>query len=46
MMTRHQMRESVFLLTFERIFNGDPLDSIIETARKCETVEIDDRVLA
>lgn len=40
------MRESVFLLTFERIFNGDPLDSIIETARECETVEIDDRVLA
>lgn len=46
MMTRHQMRESVFLLTFERIFNGDSLDSIIETARECETVEIDDRVLA
>lgn len=46
MMTRHQMRESVFLLTFERIFNGDPLDSIVETARECETVEIDDRVLA
>lgn len=46
MMTRHQMRESVFLLTFERIFNRDPLDSIIETARECETVEIDDRVLA
>lgn len=46
MMTRHQMRESVFLLTFERIFNGDPLDSIIETATECETVEIDDRVLA
>ena len=33
-------------MTFERIFNGDPLDSIIETARECETVEIDDRVLA
>lgn len=46
MMTRHQMRESVFLLTFERIFNGDSLDSIIEMARECETVEIDDRVLA
>lgn len=45
MMTRHQMRESVFLLTFERIFNGDPLDSIVETAKECETVEIDDRVL-
>lgn len=46
MMTRHQMRESVFLLTFERIFNGDSLDSIVETAKECETVEIDDRVLA
>ena len=45
MMTRHQMRESVFLLTFERIFTGDPLDSIVETAKECETVEIDDRVL-
>lgn len=45
MMTRHQMRESVFLLTFERIFNEDPLESVIETAKECETVEMDSRVL-
>ena len=36
MMTRHQMRESVFLLTFERIFNGDPLDSIVETQKNAK----------
>ena len=46
MMTRHQMREAAFLLTFERISNTDSIDSVIETAKECETVEIDDRVIA
>lgn len=39
-MTRHEMREYAFLLTFERIFNDEPLEGIIEIAKECETVEI------
>lgn len=46
MMTRHQMREAAFLLTFERIFNSDSIESVIETAKECETVSVDDRVIA
>lgn len=45
-MTRHQMRESIFLLTFERIFNEDSVESIIETAKECENVPMDSRVIA
>lgn len=44
-MTRHQMRQSAFMLTFERIFNNDDVDSIIELAKECETVEINNQVL-
>lgn len=43
-MTRHQMREYAFMLTFERIFNDDPPEMIIETARECETVEVSKQV--
>ena len=45
-MTRHQMRESAFMLTFERIFNEDSLDDLIETARECELVEMNDQAIA
>lgn len=45
-MTRHQMRESIFLLTFERIFNEEPVETIIGTAKECETVAVDNRVIA
>lgn len=44
-MTRHQMRESAFMLTFERIFNEDSLESIVELARECETMELNDKVI-
>ncbi len=44
-MTRHQMRQFAFMLTFERIFNDDDIDSIIELAKECETVEINKQVL-
>lgn len=43
-MTRHQMRESAFLLTFERIFNDAPTDEILALARECDTVAVDERV--
>lgn len=44
-MTRHEMRESAFMLTFERIFNDEPLDNIVELARECETMEINDAAI-
>lgn len=44
-MNRHQMRQSAFMLTFERIFNDDPIESILETARDSETVELNDQVI-
>ncbi|MEG0693221.1 MAG: transcription antitermination factor NusB [Oscillospiraceae bacterium] len=44
-MTRHQMRQYAFMLTFERIFNEDDIDSIIELAKECETVEVNRQVL-
>lgn len=42
-MTRHEMRRNVFMLCFERAFHNDSADSIIEAARECETVEIDEK---
>lgn len=44
-MTRHQMRQYAFILTFERIFNQDPIDEIIDIARECENVIIDTNVI-
>lgn len=45
-MTRHQMRQSVFLLTFERIFNDDSVEILLETARETETLPVDKTVEA
>lgn len=45
-MTRHQMREYAFMLTFERLFNTDDAALILETARECETVEVTPQVEA
>ena len=45
-MTRHQMRQSAVMLTFERLFNDDSIESILETAKECETVPVDDKVIA
>jgi len=45
-MKRHQMREYAFMLTFERIFNDDPIEQIIEIARESEIVELNDDVLS
>ena len=44
-MTRHQMRQYAFMLTFERIFNDDDIEAIIELAKECETVEINRQVI-
>lgn len=44
-MTRHQMREAAFLLTFEQIFSKDTVDDIVETAKECELFEINDQAI-
>jgi len=41
-MTRHQMREAAFLLTFEQSFSNDSVDEIVSVAKECELFEIDD----
>ena len=37
---RHQMRENAFILVFERIFNNDTAQELLETARETEEIEI------
>lgn len=42
-MTRHQSRESAFVLVFEKMFNGDvDMDEIIAFAKEAQTFELDD----
>src|SRR5699024_2327343 len=38
--SRHQMRENAFILVFERIFNTDTAQELLETARETEEIEI------
>ena len=38
--TRHQMRENVFILVFERIFNSDSARELLDTAREIGEMEI------
>lgn len=45
-MTRHEMRESAFILVFERALTNEEVDEIIEAARESEIVALDDAVLA
>lgn len=45
-MTRHEMRQSAFILTFERIFNTESMDEIIDSAKECDNIEIDNSVIA
>lgn len=43
-MTRHQMRESAFLLVFERLFSADPLQDTLDLARENESVPLNQQV--
>lgn len=43
-MTRHQMREAVFILLFERSFSGDTAENIIVLAREIDEFDIDEVV--
>lgn len=43
-LTRHQMRENVFILVFERIFNSDSAQELLDTAREIGEMEISPEV--
>ncbi len=42
--TRHQMRENTFILVFEKLFREESADDILELARECEDLTINDQV--
>ncbi|MEG2597019.1 MAG: transcription antitermination factor NusB [Oscillospiraceae bacterium] len=42
--TRHQMRENAFILIFEKLFNDDSEDEILEIAKECDAIIVDDQV--
>lgn len=44
-MTRHQMREAAFMLTFERIFSNDSVDMIIEVAQESDSFPVNDQAI-
>lgn len=43
-MTRKQAREETFILIFERQFNNDPLDELLELAVEVRDIEPDDYI--
>ena len=45
-MTRHQMRQCAFMLTFERVFNDENIDSLLQTAKENDFFEIDNQAEA
>ncbi|MBC8559463.1 transcription antitermination factor NusB [Fumia xinanensis] len=42
--TRHQMRENAFILVFEKLFREESADDILELARECEDLTVNDQV--
>ena len=42
--TRHQMRENAFILVFEKIFNDDTAEEILENARECPDITVTDQM--
>ncbi len=45
-MTRHQIREAVFLLIFEKMFSQDSAEQIIETAKEFELFELNNEAIS
>lgn len=43
-MTRKQAREEAFILIFEKIFNSDSLEDVLECAKQVRDIEPDDYV--
>ncbi len=44
-MTRHQMREAAFMLTFEKLFSDASADEIISIAKESDLFELNDRAI-
>lgn len=42
--TRHQMRENAFILVFEKLFREESADDILELAKECENLTVNDQV--
>ena len=45
-LSRHQMRENAFILVFEKNFSDDSVEDILESARECDAIQVDDQVEA
>ncbi len=45
-MTRHEMRESAFMLVFESALTGEDVTEIIEAAKETDAVLLNDTVIA
>jgi N utilization substance protein B len=45
-MTRHQMREAAFMLTFEKLFSDASVDEIVMTAKESDFFELNDSAVA
>lgn len=45
-MTRHQIREAVFLLIFEKMFSQDSAEQIVETAKEFELFELNNEAIS
>ena len=45
-MTRREAREEAFVITFERIFSGDSVKSVIENAVEGRNLDVDDFTIA
>lgn len=44
-MKRHEIRENAFVLVFEKIFNDDDLTQIIEIAKECDDLQVNEEVI-
>ena len=45
-MTRHETRESAFMLVFERALTGEDIGEILEAASETDAVKLSDTVAA
>ena len=44
-MKRHEIRENAFVLVFEKIFNDDDLTQIVENAKECDDLQVNEEVI-
>ena len=44
-MKRHEIRENAFVLVFEKIFNDDDLTQIVEIAKECDDLQVNEEVI-